>query len=131
MSLTEDGAEMPGKFQPTYFSQPITCGAKSHTYTVRDWLEHFGIPIEDEFYTLWTERITALSKTFRGLEARKIPKEPMNLLWNFVFSMLYINYDLSKELISQFRENMTNLQDTLSKIETESFNFLGGVQNGE
>ncbi len=51
--------------KPQYFMQSNVCGSKEHEQTVRSWLEEFGIPAEDEFYSLWTQAAIAVSTFFR------------------------------------------------------------------
>ena len=34
------------------------CGDNAETHTVREWLSEFGIPVEDEFFKLWHQKIS-------------------------------------------------------------------------
>ena len=129
MDITETGAETPEKFEPVYFIQSDTCGSREQTHTVRSWLEQFGIPVEDEFYSLWTETLTSLSKTFRNLESLKVPKNSMDTLWGVAYSVLYIDYDTETDLIPQFRENASKLKGFFAKIEAEFQTFFGGLSD--
>ena len=127
MEKTENGTAIPEVLEPTYFMQTDACGARDQTHTLGGWLEEFGIPIEDDFYPLWTEMIADLSKMFRGLESRKTPEGLMVLIREFVFTALYICYDPKRDLIPQFQNNIALLKNTMPKFEMESVKLAGGV----
>lgn len=44
------------------------CGDNAETHTVREWLSEFGIPVEDEFFKLWHQKIFQLGSIFRKAE---------------------------------------------------------------
>ena len=116
MPMADKYAVTLEKIQPEYIFQPVSCGSQDQIHTVRNWLEQFGIPVEDEFYVLWTQTITVLSVTFCKLEDMEIPDSSKELLWDFVFSALYISYDAGKDLMSQFRDNTDKLMEIFNKI---------------
>lgn len=118
--ITENGSELPSEQQPVYFLQNVPCGTRDQTHTVREWLEEFGIPIEDEFYGLWNETNFILSDLFRGLEEKKASKSVLDILRDVAFSEVYMNYDTKLELMPQFRENTAKLRDVMAKIKTEA-----------
>jgi Fe-S-cluster containining protein len=117
--------------QPRYFLQPATCGSEAHIHTVRSWLEQFGIPAEDEFYTLWTQTVYFLSTCFTALEERKASEYVMEMLRNAALSGLYAHYDIALDFMPQFKENASKLQKVLSKVNGEAVKFLGGARDGE
>lgn len=45
------------------FSRP-GCGDDTESYTVREWLEFFGIPLQDEFFIKWQKAIIGASSSF-------------------------------------------------------------------
>ena len=49
------------------FTNP-DCGDNAETHTVREWLSEFGIPVEDEFFKLWHQKIFQLGSIFRKAE---------------------------------------------------------------
>ena len=110
----KDGEDLSsGGISPIYFIQPVTCGSRTHTHTVRAWLDKFGIPAEDEFYAIWNETLFFLSGYFRGLEDKKTPSRVMDLLWGIAFDALYIAYDPDQDLLPQFRRNAASLKALL------------------
>lgn len=121
MNAPGNGEEAPGSLTPIYFLQSHVCGTQEQTHTVRGWLEHFGIPVEDEFYGIWTERITKLATSFHRLEAKKLSAGIMEQLWNLAFSVLYLQYDMDKAILPQFQENTKKLLNTLAKRAEEGF----------
>jgi Fe-S-cluster containining protein len=125
---TDDIAEKPEEFQSVYFMQPVTCGTKDHSHTVRSWLDMFGIPAEDEFYNIWTETIVFISDFFRSIEARKATEKTLMPLWDIAFSELYAAYDTEKELLPQFRENAAKLRVGFAEIDDL---FAGGRFHGK
>lgn len=132
MKKTEDSAISAG-----YILQPISCGSRTRTHTVKSWLEKFGIPMEDEFYVLWNETILFLSEYFCGLEEKKVPDFVLEMLWNMTFGALYAAYDTGVDLIPQFRENTSKLKQILSDLDAESVyrklltKLPGGVDDGK
>jgi Fe-S-cluster containining protein len=132
-SSPSDGqdSETPPEIQPRYFMQPATCGSQVHTHTVRSWLEKFGIPVEDEFYVLWTQTILFLRKYFNGLEDRKASEYMLTPLWNATFTTLYIDFDTELEFMPQFRDCVMKLKDALISLKATTERLLGGGKDGE
>lgn len=96
------------------FTRP-DCGDGTETYTVREWLEHFGIPIVDDFFIKWQKVIIEISMVFRKMEKEFRP-HVMELAWTAAFAGLYLHYDMGKEFMPQFEENAQNFQELLQKI---------------
>ena len=112
--------------KPKYFVWSVTCGTKDQTQTVREWLERFGLPIEDEFYGPWNDTVTFLSIFFHEIEEKKPPQQAMEFLWNAAIQMLYIDYDPKEALLSQFHENSTKIRGLFHAIKEESERVFGG-----
>ena len=108
--------EQAGKIEPKYFFQSDTCGSREQAHTVRGWLNQFGIPVEDEFFQLWTEMSTFLSTAFRELESQGTTDKSRERLWNIAFFHMYINYDTGKDLMPQYQENMATLRELLANM---------------
>ncbi len=96
------------------FTKP-DCGDGTETYTVREWLEYFGIPIVDDFFIKWQKAIIETSMTFRKME-REFRPHVMELAWTAAFAGLYLHYDMREEFMPQFEENVQNFQELLQKI---------------
>ncbi len=80
------------------------CGDKSTTHTVREWLEQFGIPMEDEYFIEWNKTITVLSPLIQKGIAKLKPYD-MNQIINLIFIKLYLDYDVKEEFFPQFIAN--------------------------
>lgn len=96
------------------FTKP-DCGDTTECYTVREWLEFFGIPLQDEFFIKWQKVIIGAGTSFKKLE-KKFNAKTMETAWTAAFAGLYLHYDLEKEFMPQFEENAQNLQELLHKI---------------
>ena len=51
-----------------YFFVNPGCGDDSETQTVRDWLNAFGIPLEDPFFKVWQDALINLSMEMQRIE---------------------------------------------------------------
>ena len=91
------------------------CGDKAEIHTVREWLTSFGIPVEDEYFVIWQRSFLKYSEVLREVEKR-FTQETMNLLWNAVFAGFYLQYDVEKEFLEQFEENVRNLTELIENI---------------
>lgn len=105
------------------------CGDRSETHTVREWLERFGIPLEDEFFLNWQGMVVEMTSIFREVEDR-MSEETMGLVWTTALSVLYLHYDMGQEFAPQFDENARNFR----KLLHEAFPYakhLRGQRGGE
>ena len=125
------GIEITEDIQPQYFMHPATCGSQSSIYTVRNWLEMFRIPIEDEFYSLWTSAIIFISNYFIVLEEQKVPDCAVECLWSVAFSMLYLNFDTNVDFINQFNDNISKLKAVLIIAKDKTETQERGIPDGE
>ena len=131
--INEDDENTPKNIRPKYFVQPVPCGTKERTQTVREWLEKFGLPVEDEFYGCWNDTLSFLSGFFREVEANNLTPETMNLFWGATMQALYIDYDPKAELLPQFCDNSAKLKDIFSTINDIAKNVFGevGISDGK
>lgn len=116
-----------GKFKVQYLLPEIDCGErdKSHTniHTVRDWLKSFNISEEDEFFLVWTDRLSKMSNMFRTLE-KTMSAHTLGMLADVVYVAEYCNYDMDSDIpfLNQFNENMQNLDKLLNELGLASMN---------
>lgn len=92
-----------------------SCGDQSETHTVREWLNNFGIPLNDSYFLAWQELFINLSSMFRKAE-KKIHPDLMEQLWRFTFVKLYLEYDMKMEFMPQFEENAQALIRLMKEI---------------
>lgn len=76
----------------------------TETHTVREWLESFGIPVEDKFFLKWHRIVMEMGSVFREIE-KKVSDETMEMLWTAVFVGLYLHYQTELDFMNQFEEN--------------------------
>ncbi len=101
--------------QIQYIYMDPECGDKAEIHTVREWLTSFGIPIKDEYFLMWQRCVINFSALLREIE-KHLPQKTMDLLWNAVFSALYLHYDMEKEFFGQFQENIQKLSEMFENI---------------
>ena len=91
-----------------YIINPVTCGDKSETHTVRSWLTDFGIPIQDAFFFKWHSFISEVSAFIHKVE-EKVPEELLNTIWTTIYVHIYLDYDPAAEFMPQFEQNFDDL----------------------
>ena len=98
-----------------YIINPIDCGDFSETHTVKDWLESFGIPLEDEYFLKWQKTISMLSPRIQKLE-KKIDDDLMDKIISVMYIKLYLDYDLGIDFYPQFVKNADGCVEMLKMI---------------
>lgn len=105
-----------GKFQ--YIFNNPGCGDVSETHTVKEYLESFGIPVEDGFFLKWQQAILDMGNFFRKME-KIVSQETMELVWTATFTGIYLHYDIGQEFMPQFDSNSKNFFDMLDSVFSE------------
>ena len=100
------------------------CGSVKKTYTVREWLNAFDIPENDEFFYLWTGTQLRLGTIVRELEGKGIPHTALNPIWSVIFSKLYTDYDTKQEFMPQFQRNTDKLLRDISGLQEKLDSIL-------
>lgn len=115
--VAEGAEEIAGETsrETRYIFNHPGCGDKSETHTVREWLERFGIPVDDEFFLRWQETVLKISIFFREVEDR-LSGKTMQLLWSAALSALYLNYDMDQDFMPQFEKNAQELEKLLDAV---------------
>lgn len=93
------------------FSNP-ECGDDSETHTVREYLESFGIPVEDEFFMKWQQIILDMGDFFRKIE-KNVSREVMEQIWTAAFVGIYLDYETEKDFMTQFDANTKKFYDVM------------------
>jgi len=101
------------------------CGDNSETHTVREWLGEFGIPLEDEFFLAWNRMISELGAIFHKGE-KVLSEEGMMTAWNLTFVKIYLDYDMTKEFLPQFKENAAEVLAVMRTMPTKKDKKKGG-----
>ena len=84
---------------------------------MRQWLESFNITEEEPMSILWSEYLMKFVTII--LKFQNKSKTFRNNLLTLIFYRLYLNYDLDKAFLLQFKENCEFVLKTLQNIETE------------
>ena len=98
-----------------YFYMNPGCGDNTRTQTLREWFDSFGIPLDDSFFIEWAT-FQKNFVTLIGDAERFLDEAAMRQVWNPIFGILYLCYDLEKEFLPQFRENAEKLLRGLQMI---------------
>ena len=98
------------------FNKPDCKGSEgTETHTVREWLESFGIPINDEFFLKWQKMAMEMGTVFRKIE-KKVSDQTIEMLWNAAFISLYLHYDTEQDFMCQFEENAQKFTELLHSV---------------
>ena len=111
-----------------YINQPISCGDKRATHTVREWLSKFNIPVDDEYFIEWHKVISSMSLDIHELE-NYTPERIKELMYNNLITFLYIDYDLEKDFMKQFKlnaEKATGMVKYIKKVANDVKKELEG-----
>lgn len=100
-----------------YLLQPPECGDDSETHTVRKWLSHFDIALEDKAFIRWNQVIAEISLKLQELQ-KKWDMMAMMDIWFVVRVILYENYEHDIDFMPQFEFNVTTLKSLLMDIPT-------------
>ena len=98
-----------------YIINPIDCGDFSETHTVKDWLESFGIPLEDEYFLKWQKTSSMLSPRIQKLE-KELDDNLMDKIISVMYIKLYLDYDLGIDFYPQFVKNADGCVEMLKMI---------------
>ena len=93
------------------------CGDKKKTHTVREWLNSFGLPVEDEFYLSWTRLLLELSLFIREFE-KHATQSKIELLWKNIHIVLYLDYDTEKDFYPQYLANAERTRQLIATLKT-------------
>ena len=112
------------ELKPQFILNEVDCGDNAEEHTVREWLESFGIPVEDQYYIRWQRIAMLASKVIKSMEGSWTP-HGLNMLLTLIFNVLYLGYDMDKEFEPQFEERAEELRTILVKIGSG----IGGAEN--
>lgn len=115
--MDKDAAEKDESIEMNveYIINDIECGDNSETHTVKEWLESFGIPLNDEYFIKWQRTVTLLSPRIQILE-KKMETNMLDKLINVMFIKLYLDYDLELDFLPQFTKNADICVKTVKTI---------------
>ena len=98
-----------------YLLQPIECGDKSETHTVREWFGDFDISLEDTAFVHWNQALSVIGMKLKELETQ-LGMMAMMSLWITVRIALYENYISTEEFLPQFDANVNGITKLLDDI---------------
>jgi len=112
--------ELGNPYEVQYILNHVRCGSLKKKQTVRVWLEHYNIPVEDQFFIKWNEALFKIVTTIQKYDGKDdITDNAMDMLWSAIFSSLYSDYDIHQDFHHQFESNISKLLsvfDSLDKV---------------
>lgn len=97
-----------------YFLQPVSCGNRSKTQTVTQWLESFTILEEEHLAMLWHEYAGRISTILH--QAAELKESTRTHLFIILFHLLYLEYNLEKSFDAQFKKNCEHIFELLATM---------------
>lgn len=98
-----------------YIFNGAHCG-NAEEHTVQEWLEAFGIPIEDEFFVEWQKTLTEICEIVHLAEKKFSLEKTLDIIWSAIYALMYMRYDIDQEFIPQFEKNRDELLEKLRII---------------
>lgn len=109
-----------------YILQPVTCGDKRKTHTVREWFGSFNIPLNDQFFVDWQACICRISLAIRKVE-KIFPESVMWQVFNHIYTMLYLSYKTDEDFKAQFDRNAEKAIDYIENMPGEFEKFYAQI----
>lgn len=103
------------KPQIEYICTHPGCGDDLETHTVREWLDTFGIDLEDSFFIQWSQTLSKLSVALQE-EEKHTDSKSMIQLWHAIYICLYLNYDIDENFYPQFQANVEKIFQVLDLL---------------
>ena len=115
MGLTVDDIKGGNKEESIhYLINNEYCKNGPETHTVREWLESFGIPLEDTFFVEWNNFVAETVSTFHE-NKEKIDIGARIRLYAKGLDVLYFDYQTDDEFMPQFLSNIARYKEMISK----------------
>ncbi len=102
-----------------YLVQPTACGDGTETHTVREWLETFGIDLEDKFFIEWQKVLASVGPVIRRLIEAKTDTALIDRLCSWEYILLYLQYDMDQDFLTQFMDNAERAISFAKAVESE------------
>lgn len=98
-----------------YILPDADCLDNFELHTVREWLNKFNIHLNDEFFIRWSIIVFKLSIYMNKIK-ENCQKATLNITWDLLFTLLYLNYDIEKDFLPQYIENTDDLMNILKML---------------
>lgn len=98
-----------------YFFNEPPCDARDEKHTVRQWLEDFGLTDSGVWFLAWQKALAYLIPTVCAAE-EKTPEQGIALIRNFLFYLLYLDYDVAGDFLPQFVRNTEKARQFMDQV---------------
>ena len=109
MGSHEHSWDLLGEDRIEYIFSKPNCGDTTESHTVREWLEQFGIPLDNDFFVKWCVIMRDVSACIEVLFKKEQVEEIVHLVEISIFK-LYLDYDLEQEFMEQFEKNINEVR---------------------
>lgn len=92
---------------------------------MREWLGEFDLEDSEAWFTEWSDVLAKLSLRVQALE-KIVPEDVMRMVFNAIFSAIYLNYYSGADFMSQFRSNAAKVETLLGELEHRVGEVTGG-----
>lgn len=100
-----------------YFQQPYSCGlGVGEEHTLKEWLDKFKVYEWDEASIIWAKTIARCAMAMKDLEQGT--KLFMGLT-TVLLNVFYIGYDIEKDYLTQFKNNIEKMEDIFNKLKVD------------
>lgn len=106
----------PEKMELEYILQPISCGNKNESYTVKEWLSKFGYENDEEFFLSHQNTMNFLA-IFLNENKEKLQPHAINNIHYLISSLLYLEYNTSKDFLPQYNNNIEKLKIIIEDLQ--------------
>ncbi len=117
MEKSEDGEPDITNAEIQFIINDHECGT-DETHTVREWFAEFGIPLDDSFFKKWNQTIMEAGAIMRRAE-EKAPDSTVEVMWNLIYALLYLHYEIDQDFMPQFEKNAEDLLTVLHLAPSE------------
>lgn len=107
-----------GSMSIRYIQQDVHCGSRDESVTVREWFGPRDVEEDEKLFVRWSKMVGDIS----GLMIRlfKLADGPLKQIFIdtsiYVAGMIYFEYDIKKEFVSQLEANAEQIVTTLTKL---------------
>lgn len=115
VSFSADKSTANAGYETAYILQDGNCGDTSETHTVREWLNEFDLPVQDEFYSKWVQTVMDCGSFVKQLQ-RLVSENAVNMFCTAILGCIYLHYDIDKPFLPQFDSNVESIKNFMASV---------------
>lgn len=103
------------KAEILYFIRTNDCGERDVAQTPREWLGRSGMEESEEWFSVWQDATVAISEKIKKI-LLKSSGEQADVIYQFLGTMLYQNYNPKEPLVPQVKANIARAEKLIDNI---------------